>query len=294
MIFTKNGFTLIELLIVMSIIGILAAALTVSMPKVSERARDMKCKTNLRSLGQAALAYATDKEHFPHSRPNENRDFVHDSRTPGIRFTEVKGWVNWTGNGSWPNFNPQKTMMATPVLSGDEGYDSITNGSLWSYTGKDASSYLCPAFKREAVTQGISDIWRSYAMNRYFQWHTGNGNGFYWHQDFSRTRNFVANRDTPAIPRSAETVLMFGELPALPSIDTSQDGGDGQLDPWNNEHIGFNHRVGNRNISHVVYADGHVGVLLEPAGGSKKDLIDLTKDLCHGESVDRSMLQKMR
>jgi prepilin-type N-terminal cleavage/methylation domain-containing protein len=291
MILRRDGFTLIELLVVMSIIGILAAALTVSMPKVAERARDMKCKTNLRNIGQAALAYAVNVEHFPHAYSGETRNYEPGR---GVRYGEVKAWVNWTGNGVWPNYSPQKSMMATPILTGDLGYEAITNGVLWDYIGKDASSYLCPAFKKQAVAQGLTDIWRSYVMNRFFHWHNGDGNAFFWHSDFTRERNFTTNNGKPPIQRSAETILMFAELPAE-QIDTSTDGGDGVLDPYGkNEHIGFNHRVGKRNISHLVYADGHVGVLLEPSGGSPQELVNLTKQLCHGEPLDRSMMQQMR
>ncbi len=281
MILDKRGFTLIELLVVMSIIGILSAALVVSMPKVSERARDMKCKSNLRSLAQATLTYAIGREHFPWAQPHENRNFDRG----GVRYYDVKAWVNWTGNGVWPNRSSQRSMMTLPKLDGDLAYTAITNGTIWSLTGKDASIYLCPAFKKQAVVQGMDKIWRSYAMNRYFRWHGGSGSGFHWHSDFTR--------DWGGVQRSAETVLMFAELPA-DDIDISEKGGDGQLNPDDDEHIGFNHRVGKRNISHVVYADGHVGVLLQPAGGSKKDLVELTKQLCLGKPIERALLREMR
>ena len=281
MVLRKNGFTLIELLVVMAIIGILAAALVVSMPKLSERARDMKCKANLRNLAQATEAYAINTEHYPHAHPGENRHFT----TGGIRYYEVKAWVNWTGDGKWSAPNTQRPLMTMPKLNGDEGFEALTNGVLWGLAGKKASVYLCPAFKKAAITQGMHDVWRSYVMNHRFHWHGGNGSAFYWHSDFTR--------DWGNVQRSAETVLMYAELPA-DDIETTEEWGDGKLDPGDDDVIGFNHRVGKRNIGHVVFADGHVGVLLEPAGGSDSDLKKLTTQLCNGEPVDISLLKKMR
>lgn len=281
MILSKKGFTLVELLVVMSIISVLAAALIVSIPKVTERARDMKCKANLRNLSQAAQTFAIQNEHYPRAHPGEYKHLT----SSGVRYSELSAWVNWTGNGRWPNRDSQRSQMTMPMLSTDLAYDALTNGTLWSLTGKQVSSYLCPAFKKAAITQGLKDVRRSYVMNHYFHWH-GGGSGFYWHGDFTRTWG--------GIQRSAETVLMFAELP-MDQIDTSEEGGDGKLDPENdNEHIGFNHHVGKRNIAHVVYADGHVGVLLEPENSSKSELVELSKQLCQGDEIDRSLLQEMR
>ncbi|MFO7937598.1 MAG: type II secretion system protein [Kiritimatiellia bacterium] len=282
--FSKKGFTLVELLIVMSIIGILAAALVVSMPKVSERARDMKCKTNLRNLAQASLAYAVQNGAFPLASPTENVSV--DSNNSGeLRYTEVKGWVNWTGAATWPSSSKQFGQMSLPQMTGDLAFNSITNGSLWSYTSKDASIYCCPAFKKQAKADGMEEVWRSYVMNYYFRWHGQSSLGFHRHNDFAF--------DLDGISRTAETVLMFAELPKN-DIDTSPEGGDGRLDPENaDEYIGFNHRVGKRNISHIAYADGHVGVLMEPLGGAKSDLKELTEYLCLGDEVDRSLLRSM-
>jgi len=283
MIFEKKGFTLVELLVVMSIIGILAAALVVSMPKVSERARDMKCKANLKNLAQASLAYSIQHEHFPRAYPGEDINASVNSRT-GVMYYEDRGWVNWTGNGEWPNADSQKSKMTLPKLTGDLAFESLTNGVVWSFAGKEASTFCCPAFAKAARVQGLTDIWRSYVMNYLFHWH-GTSVGFNEHQDFTN--------DQDGVQRSAETVLMFAELP-MDDIDTSEEGGDGKLDPDNDdEYIGFNHRVGKRNISHVVYADGHVGVLLEPSSKSQTDLRELTTQLCWGKEIDRALLREM-
>ncbi|MFA7172042.1 MAG: DUF1559 domain-containing protein [Kiritimatiellia bacterium] len=286
----EKGFTLIELLVVIAIIGMLSAALVLTFSKAGSMARDMSCKANLKNLGQAAMAYSVQHGHFPEAYSYESESIgMFQGRLSRV-FNERKGWVNWTGAGRWTNTDSQGGLMDPPTITGKLAYESITNGTLWADTGKDLSTYLCSAYKKAANTAGEKDVWRSYVMNHRFHWHhRGNNIGLnmHWISRFTVS----GNKDTD---RSAEMVLMFAELPAS-NIDTSEAAADGKLDPHNdNEHIGFNHQVGKRNVAHVVFADGHVGVLMEPVGASEPDLLDLTKDLCDGKAIRKEVLQRMR
>ncbi len=56
----RSGFTLIELLVVVAIIAILASLLFPAFHAAKERARQIKCLSNLTQLSRAVLLYATD------------------------------------------------------------------------------------------------------------------------------------------------------------------------------------------------------------------------------------------
>ena len=56
----KRGFTLVELLVVISIIALLLTLLVPALGRIGEKARQVKCKGNLRLIGQAMIAFADD------------------------------------------------------------------------------------------------------------------------------------------------------------------------------------------------------------------------------------------
>jgi prepilin-type N-terminal cleavage/methylation domain-containing protein/prepilin-type processing-associated H-X9-DG protein len=64
----RKGFTLIELLVVIAVIAILMAILVPALSNAREQARNLKCLTNLRAMGQGYTVYLSD---------NKQRDMVY-------------------------------------------------------------------------------------------------------------------------------------------------------------------------------------------------------------------------
>ena len=125
-----SGFTLIELLVVIAIIAILASILFPVFASAKERARMVKCMSNLRQLAYAMRIYADDN----------------DGRLPsaGI-YMGTPDWCGCTGVGA-------------PV------YPQI--GTIWAYTKKSKGIFICPTdsmVKAKQVSQYPYPL--SYSMN---------------------------------------------------------------------------------------------------------------------------------
>jgi len=76
----QKGFTLIELLVVIAIIAILLAIIMPAMRKVKEAAKEISCRSNMRSVGLAVLMYLVDNERKLADPRNANRFLWYDSR----------------------------------------------------------------------------------------------------------------------------------------------------------------------------------------------------------------------
>jgi prepilin-type processing-associated H-X9-DG protein/prepilin-type N-terminal cleavage/methylation domain-containing protein len=58
--YVSGAFTLLELLVVVAIIGLLVGLLTPAVSRAREKGRATKCRSNLRQMAAAAVAYAAD------------------------------------------------------------------------------------------------------------------------------------------------------------------------------------------------------------------------------------------
>jgi prepilin-type N-terminal cleavage/methylation domain-containing protein/prepilin-type processing-associated H-X9-DG protein len=297
-----KGFTLVELLVVISIIGMLSAALISYVPGAIEAGRALKCKANLKNLAQAASSWTINQTGNNASMPTAgsfewtsvNTSTANDQ---ALWYHSSGAWVSWTPSGQW--LYSSKDVSLRDSMGVSTFYDksrtdvnskavfSITNGVLWSYVGKDANVYLCDTHKKVLERQTSGRVHRSYVMNRYFGYDDHNSPASYlrWvHVDALTQSGIAAIR------------LMFAELPGQlgKTIDVSPVKADSVLDPAANEYLGFNHKIGKKWIAHVAFADGHVDGLVQPMGANTTDLKDLTEHLCNGEEIDATVRAKMQ
>jgi prepilin-type N-terminal cleavage/methylation domain-containing protein len=304
----RKAFTLVELLVVIVIIAILAAALLGKYSQIRENGWSTQCKANLRSLYQAALNFTTDNGgYYPHAGPYETYDAL--SRT----YSEHKGWVNWTGTGKWPQ---GPNAMTQPTWNGKNASISITNGTLWEYTGHDMNAYFCPKFRYLAHrTYASSDsrynVVRSYVMNSYFGcaanplWDGINLTGL--SQEASRTLMFADMQpqlnylgNIPGNNQVCNYYAGHNDTAAYPN----QNGDDGVLMATNApsgsppvtmpaESIGFIHRMSGEYRGHAVFMDGHVaavglfnndaGVAYSVLSSGLTNAYNRTYDACSGQ-----------
>jgi prepilin-type N-terminal cleavage/methylation domain-containing protein/prepilin-type processing-associated H-X9-DG protein len=124
-----RGFTLIEMLVTVGIIVVLAALLSSALPKVLAGSGNVKCVSNLRSIGSASMSFFTDNE--------------------GELF---------------PSFWWYNTETASPTLRGFIEYLGVQGPFQGDVTNRD-TLLTCPSYKRKYPALYPSNWNRAYSLN---------------------------------------------------------------------------------------------------------------------------------
>lgn len=147
----RKGFTLIELLVVIAIIAILAAILFPVFAAAREKARQSQCVSNLRQLGIAFRAYATDwNETLPGGAPGDPHNyFPNNNQSPdwwriGQRWGIDGHWVPARWVYTTANTQDYDRAPISPTWLQVKGPES---GALFPYV-KNRQIYVCPSEKR--------------------------------------------------------------------------------------------------------------------------------------------------
>lgn len=291
----KKGFTLVELLIVIGIIAILSGVLMVSMGGGSEAARSAQCMTNLRTLANAAVAYASGNGGYYPLAGSVTQSWMDESNGIGkgrMVYNELPGWLSWESQNQFPATSykapqyPSAYSQSATVSPEDQKLRdfAVTNGALKATLAGNRDLLLCPKHKIDIKTQAP---FFSYVMNEYFYWNsTGKSRSQHFHGRINKS-------SMDAKMKYTDRLLLFAELnwtgwSGDSDFDMSpgSEGADPVLQYNNGETIGFNHKKGKEKCAHVAFADGHTEQLMLPRGGlSNADLKELTKLLCEGKDV---------
>ena len=303
----RNGFTMLELLVVIGIIAVLAAALLAVFGTANESAYATKCLSNMRSLANAANAYAMRSDWYPLAGSRE----AIGVGVGGTYYAEHIGWISWLSNRGDPfgtkrdNAQKPKNFVSIEVCpfygtGNDEDVEyALTNGTVFVSAGRNRDIYLCPAHVQYRKDHHLSKPYWSYVMNAYFKYDSSKG------ERATATVGYDGIRYGTIA--KADRLVMFAELPTVKmnGDGTFNEGSDGDRyacdctlqykstiggDNFNTvwkgeaEELGFNHLVGKRGrCAHVVYADGHTAKIMPVQGGLS--LQDLTALLCAGKDV---------
>ena len=124
----QKGFTLIELLIVVAIIGIIAAIAIPNLLAAINRGRQKRTMADIRTIGTAVEAYATDFNFYPKVGDGTSTTQLQNYITPTFikRLPDNDGWNNaiqWNGDS---NAGTSYTLYST----GKDGtYQAWTQGA---------------------------------------------------------------------------------------------------------------------------------------------------------------------
>ena len=129
------AFTLVELLAVIGIISVLTSLLLPVLSVAREEARSIKCLSNLRQLGLAAIIYC-----------NHN-----DDHYPIAYFTDGNTYIG---------YNWDFTLIPSPTPG---GAPTIVPGLLWTNDGSGAQVFQCPSY--EGTPDNANDPYTGYNYN---------------------------------------------------------------------------------------------------------------------------------
>ena len=140
---SNSAFTLIELLVVIAIIAMLSAIIIPASMKGIEMARRSACANNLKALGSAMLAYASENQGWlPYGNDEEpSRPFSEDEKNLRPQVTKLYegGFVTdlrlWVCPSDKKDFGDKPVTIASSESIANQSFTSVGNCSYMYISG---------------------------------------------------------------------------------------------------------------------------------------------------------------
>jgi prepilin-type N-terminal cleavage/methylation domain-containing protein/prepilin-type processing-associated H-X9-DG protein len=172
----RIGFTLVEMIVVISIIALLIALLIPALATARQDAIGVECESNLQSIGQMVLGYATANEGYLPSNTKYTR-----VNPRGFEYSWNDQLFNWAYH--LPPDNVAYTTYEMSLKTPPPTYDGYTYQALQQ---KCYSLFVCPG----SLIPQPPDCW---IYNHYISpiTYSANPNVFVWQQTYNW--NFLAH-----------------------------------------------------------------------------------------------------
>ena len=192
----RRAFTLVELLVVIGIIGLLISILLPALNRAREQAKQAKCASNLRQMGEAMQMYVNEWQYFPGCYGHDHTGAVVAIWAPRLRLymggvneafycPSQEDWTRWhatgagTANGTDEGFGykPGEILLNPTKVPFSYGYNDwgCTNpgnqgnvmaqppqnqrglgGDQWDVTGYPAKTRLVKASRVKVGSEMIA------------------------------------------------------------------------------------------------------------------------------------------
>ena len=240
-----SGFTLVELLVVIGIIALLISILLPSLNKARAAANEVKCKANLRQMGQAMQMYTNEWKFYPGCRNIDGRGQY------AVWPTRLRQYMKG-GNAVFrcPQRSPEYDWKVNDYNTANTSLNSIESDTGFGYNFDRKSGKGEALLMENNLDQNYIPIW-SYGYNDWGAGDVGPGGaiGNRASRGFGADLNDAKSKEVKAAQlRGASEVIVIADNTPDRKFDYNIDPKDPSEAPGNIHHGGAN----------VLFGDSHV------------------------------------